>query len=200
MTRGKGQPEAQVIGKVLDFINNLFPHELKRATKEFRTTQEAKIVSDEAAYYRGLLSYFLIQRTINGATPMEYAISFPLGFFTKKDKRIIANFVGHIESLFVVKQISNGRKDFLLQDITNHKEYLVKTIDFPDLLKEGDIISALIVKKVEGTYFFYSNVLTYDTENALKMKKWLIRKRNEIQKRMVPEIDWEIIYAKNRKS
>ena len=192
----KENQEAKVIGKVLQFINSMFPKELKKANKEYQNTQEAKMTTDKALYYRGFLSYFLIQRMINGATPMEYAYSLPLNYFSNVEKTIIQRFINHTESLFEIKLISKNRKNFLIIDVTNNKKYSVITLDFPDILKEHDIIRALIVKKTKQDYFFYGNVWSYNKQEALKTKMPILLEIKE--KRKIPKIEWDIRYTKNQ--
>ena len=190
MTRGKIQPETKVIRKVLGFINNLHPKELQKANKEFQATQEAQSAKDDTTYYSGFLSYFLLQRKIKGATPMEYALLFPLDFFTKNDRKIIRNFVEYNDSLFQVVHIN--RKDYLIKNVIDSKKYLIKTIDFPNLLKVNDYISALIVKSQKGSYFFYGNVRAYSKENGEELKKYVLKNIKKIKPRHYPEIEWEI--------
>lgn len=193
MKRAKKQEEIVVIEKVFDFITHTFPKEMKKAAKEFRKSPEAETAQDERSYSRGFISWFLLERETNlGLTPMELAYNFPLDFFTAQDRKIIKNFTEHVLSLFEVKRINNKR--FLLKNVVDSKEYTVKTIDFPNVLEEDDCIQALIVKKLEGHYFFYGNVFTYARAEGLKIKEYLLKNVGKIRKRPKPEIEWEISY------
>ncbi|MBS3114104.1 hypothetical protein J4448_03305 [Candidatus Woesearchaeota archaeon] len=195
MEKAKKQEEVIVIEKVFDFITHTFPKDLKKAAKEFKKSVEAQAANDERDYTRGLMSYFLLERKINlGLTPMELAQSFPLDFFTKQDRKIINNFVDHTTSIFDVKR-KNG-KEILLEDAVSGRRYLVKTIDFPDVLENGEFVKAILVKKLEGDYFFYGNVLTYARAEGLKMKEYLLKNIGKIKKRQKPEIEWKIEYKK----
>ena len=195
MKNAKTQEEVKVIEKVFDFIMHICPHDLKKAAKEFKEGVEAQSVNNERGYTRGLTSYFLLERKTNlGLTPMELAQSFPLDFFTKQDRKIINNFVDHTTSIFDVKR-KNG-KEILLEDAVSGRRYLVKTIDFPDVLENGEFVKAILVKKLEGDYFFYGNVLTYARAEGLKMKEYLLKNIGKIKKRQKPEIEWKIEYKK----
>ena len=89
----------------------------------------------------------------------------------------------------------NG-KEILLEDAVSGRRYLVKTIDFPDVLENGEFVKAILVKKLEGDYFFYGNVLTYARAEGLKMKEYLLKNIGKIKKRQKPEIEWKIEYKK----
>jgi hypothetical protein len=194
MTKDDKPKELDIIGKVLDFINQLFPQELKKAKKEFDKTQEVKIVNTEREYYRGFLAYFLIKRTINGATPMEYAYTSHMNYFKREEKQIIKNFIEYVDSLFEIKQINKNKKDFLLQNVIDKKEYLVKTIDFPtNILSEEDFIRTLIVRRKLTEYFFYGNVSAYNPKEGRALKKSICSKLKEMPTKNVPEIKWTII-------
>lgn len=187
--------EVTVIEKVFDFVVHTFPKELKKASKEFKKSDEAEAAKDERTYERGLLSWFLLERKTNlGLTPMELAYLCPLDCFTNRDRRIIKNFIEHTISLFEVKKIHN--KDYLLENVIDKKEHLVNTIDFPDIVKEGEFIRALIVKKLEGGYFFHGNVLTYTKQDGLEIRDFLLKNIKKIKKRKKPKIEWEIRYKK----
>lgn len=195
MKKDRKQKEVIVVGKVFDFITHTFPNELKKAAKEFKKSLEAQLAQDKRAYSRGLMSYFLLERKINlGLTPMELAQSFPLDFFTKQDREIISNFVGYRTSIFEVKR--KDGKNILLEDAVSERVYLVKTIDFPDVLENGEFVKAALVKKFEGNYFFYGNVFTYARAEGLKMKEYLLKNMGKIKKRQKPEIEWEVEYKK----
>ena len=104
---------------------------------------------------------------------MEHAFLFPFDYFSRQDKQIIDNFVDHIESLFVIMDIKG--KDYTLKNTVNGRKYLVKTIDFPELIKKGQTVRALIVKRLDGYYFFYGNVWTYSAEEEKEMKEYVQR-------------------------
>lgn len=181
------QLEVEVINKVVDFVMHMHPDETKRALKEYDSSQEAKITKDDRSYQRGFLSWFLLQKRLrNEITPIELAYLFPLDYFTKKEKLIIKNFMNSINSLFQVKDISGNKKDFILVNMWDRKKYKVKTIDFPDILKKKDYIRALIVKKVEGDYFFYGNVWTYEENDALSIKEEFIKLKKQRKIRLCP--------------
>lgn len=167
------QPEIQVIGKVLDFIDHTFPGELKKASQEYEKTTEAKTAKGTSEFYNGFLSYFLLQRKINGGTPMEHAFLFPFDYFSRQDKQIINNFVDHIESLFEIVDVKG--KDYTIRNTVNGRKYLVNTIDFPVLIKKEQLVRALIVKRNEGSYFFYGNVWTYAPEDEKEMREYVQR-------------------------
>ena len=123
---------------------------------------------------------------------MELAYSFPLDFFTNKDREIIRNFIEHKTSLFEFK--SKDGKDILLEDSVSGKMFLVKTIDFPDVLENGDFLKATLVKKIDGDYFFYGNVSTYAKEDGLKMNNFILQNIDKIKKKKNLEVEWEIEY------
>ena len=52
---------------------------------------------------------------------------------------------------------------------------IIKTIDFPAKLNMGDLISATIVQKLEGDYFFYGNVATYSKKEGQRMKNFMLK-------------------------
>ncbi len=195
MKKIKKQEEVVVIEKVFDFITHTFPKDLKKAAKEFKKSVEAQVANDKRDYTRGLMSYFLLERKTNlELTPMELAQSFPLDFFTKQDKEIINNFVDHISSIFEVKR--KDGKEILLEDAVSGRVYLVKTIDFPDVLENGEFVKTILVKKLEGDYFFYGNVLTYTRAEGLKMKEYLLKNIGKIKKKHKPEVEWGVKYKK----
>lgn len=188
--------EIILVDKVVDMINNVFPQELKRAVKVYQKEPEAKNCKRDIDFSRGFLSWFLLKRTVQGGiTPMELAYSFPLDYFTAEERKIIKNFLNFRESVFEIINISDNKKDYLLQDVLTNKEFLIKTIDFDSVLSGGDFVIATVVSKIEGDYFFYGNVGAYSREVGLKVKKSLIeankRVRRPIAKRNV-EVEWEI--------
>ena len=194
MARDNKKPqEVELIWKVVDFITNIHPNEIKKASKEFQKIDNTKLGRE--AYERELLAWFLLKRNIKGATPMEYAYSFPLDFFTREDKEIIKNFINYIESFFEVAKISKDKKDYEIVDITSNKRYLIKTIDFPDVLQEKGFIRALIVKK-GNHYFFYGNVAQYTKKEEKRLKKEILSGYYAHKKRESLEIKWDIEYFK----
>jgi hypothetical protein len=80
-------------------------------------------------------------------------------------------------SFFEVKGISNNRKDFLLSNVTTNNEFLVKTLDLKGpKIKVGDFFTARIVKKLDGEYFFYGLMNSYDKDEGLKIKNDILKK------------------------
>lgn len=198
----KRPKEVIAIDKVLGMINYLFPREIKKAEKAYEKTQEGEWAKGREEYDRGLNAYFVLKHIIKGATPIEYANSFPLSYFSQEDRKVIKNFLNFNESLFEVKAISGNRKDYSIEDIDG-KAYLVKTIDFPDVLKEGEFIRAILIKNLAGDYFFYGNVLSYSREEGPKVKDALLAiMKKEGQWPLIretPEIEWEIEQKKGAK-
>ncbi len=113
---------------------------------------------------------------------MEHAFLFPFGYFTRRDKRIISNFINHIESLFEIIKVEG--RDYTIKNLVNGREYLVMTIDFPSKAERGDLIRALIVRRSIGSYFFYGNVWTYSPEDEKELRAYVQRLvKNKMKRR-----------------
>jgi len=180
----KKQEEVKVVEKVYDFILGLYPHIIDKAKKKFDSL--GMDFPNNVSYSRGFNSWFLLKYIVhNAATPMELAYSFPMDYFSKKEKRIIKNFIGHIESLFEVISIKD--KDYTLKDARDNKKYNMKTIAMDGNLKAKDYILATIVKSLKNCFFFYGNVLPCDKMHIEDIKKEL--KNSSKEKNKLPEIE-----------
>lgn len=171
--------EVKVIDKVRAFTDKAFPDEKKRAIAIFKKKHRDEIINasspkDVAIFF---FYHFLLEHKLpNGMTQMAFALSKGKNFFTEKEKAMIYNFICSENSFFEVKNISKNKKDYLLLNIIDNKEYLVKTIDFRGKLNISDFIVARIVKKLNGDYFFCGPSNSYDKEEGQKMKDDILKK------------------------
>lgn len=191
--------ESEVIGKVRGMIDYLYPKMEKEKREEFihENPEIFKLSKRKTDFRQGFHSWFLLKFEFpNGATAMEMADSFPMDFFNKEDKTIIKNFLKYKESLFEIIKISEDKKEYTLIDISDNKEYLVKTIDLPAKLKEKEIIQTIIVKNLNKDYFFYGLVISftmYEKKGFIKEVLDEIKEETRARKlRTKTKIEWEI--------
>ena len=196
----KEPKEKIVVEKVFDMINYLFPHELEKARKKYKGAQENKWFKTQEESIRGFTKWFLLNYRIDkGATPMEVAYSCPLPYFTKQEKQILESFMKFTESLFKVKSISPNKKDYIVSDQVDGKDYLVKTIDLNKGFSVRDFLFATLVKSYDKGYFFYGNIAAYSNKEGEKIRKAMqegMRRLKVPRKKFYPEIEWEIGYKK----
>jgi hypothetical protein len=128
---------------------------------------------------------------------MEMADSFPMNFFNNNEKKMIKNFLNYKESLFEIIKISNDDRDYLVKDLLDKKEYLVKTFDLPPKFREKQLINAIIIKNIKGDYFFYGGVMSFSFDNKkMFIKEFLKEVKIENKKRKIREsveLEWEFI-------
>jgi len=176
----------------MDFVIGLYPDVMKKAKKEYNSTKNYP-AKDFESYLRGFMAWFLLEYIVQKcATPIELAFSFPLDYFSKKDKEIIKNFIHFNKSLFQVKEASENK--YVLIDLWDNKKYNVKTIDLDGKLNKGDFLITILVKSLKDHYFFYGDIILYDKEEAEEIKIELMKHPGE--KYSPPEIEWDIGYKK----
>jgi len=180
--------ESNLINKIFLLVDTGFHDEEEKAIESFNIAykNEIEIMSSEADINRSFQAWYLLKyQLLNGKTPIEFVFS--RGdlekLFSKKERDMIGNFLGYIESLFEIKKISENKKNFTIENVLDNKEYVIKTIDFPEVLKEGDFIRIIIVKKIEGYYFFFGNVATFSKKEGEKMKKSILKEMNKLKKK-----------------
>ncbi|MDP4039275.1 MAG: hypothetical protein Q8P57_01735 [Candidatus Pacearchaeota archaeon] len=178
---GEKPLEVKLIEKVCLLILGMFPEEEEKAYEKYILENKNKLdkMKSDIDFERGFQEWFLLEyRLPNGVTPMELAFS-QSKLFNKKEMSMIGNFLVNVNSLFEVKKISENRKDYVLENTMDNQEYIVETIDFPDILKEGDFINSILVKKNLGNFFFYGNVATYSEKEGQKMKDFILKELNK---------------------
>ena len=194
----KKAQEAEVIGKIRGMIDHLYPEMEEKMREAFIHENEEvfKIIKRKVDFRLGFHAWFLLKFEFpSGATAMEMADSFPMDFFNKEDKKVIKNFLNYKESLFEIVKITEDRRDYTIKDLLDKKEYLVKTLDLPPKFNEKEFIQAIIVKNLEGDYFFYGAIQSYKFLNQKKFINEILDKislEDEIRKeRSKEEIEWE---------
>lgn len=185
--------ETALINKISLFTELSFPDEEEKALKKYEKdcSEEIKVIDSKIDFARGFHAWFLLEyRLPNGKTPMEFIYSredLPK-LFSKREIKMITNFLAFKQSLFEVKKISKNKKDFKLENVIDNKEHFVETIDFPAKLKIGEFIVACIVEKLNKKCFFYGNVACYGKKEGLKIKEEIIKlaeKANKEGKRII---------------
>jgi len=199
MTKTIKAPEAEVIGKIRGMIDHLYPgiEEEMREVFIHENEDAFKVVRRKVDFRLSFHAWFLLKFEFpSGATAMEMADSFPMDFFTKNDKKVNKNFLDYKESLFEITAISKDDRDYTIKDITDKKEYLVKTLDLPSKFKKNELIQAIIVKNLKKDYFFYGVVKSFTISNKKKFIKEIlkeIRFESKLRDRRAKEkIEWEI--------
>jgi hypothetical protein len=99
------------------------------------------------------------------------ASTYPFEYFTEEEKNIIDNFFQWRESFFEIKKILDNKRDFLVLDLVTGQECIVETIKLDKPFNVGDVLSSIIIRKLNGNYFFYGNIGIYKGEGAKEMKK-----------------------------
>lgn len=192
-------PESMAVGAVHDFINKLFPEDFESAVEEFSKVEHPEWVSSELHIDREFQTWYMLKHKVSGiAAPIEMASTYPFEYFTEEEKNIIDNFFQWRESFFEIKNIQNNKRDYLVLDLTNGQEYTIETIKLDKPLKVGDVLCSIIIRKLNGNFFFYGNIGIYKSESAKEIKK-------EIKKTgIVPppgiwikfiSIDWKGLYG-----
>ena len=169
-----------LIEKISILAGISFPDEDEKAFEKFQeeNKKEIEIMQSEIDFNRAFQAWFLLEyRLPNGKTPMEFVFSRRDldKLFSKKEISMIGNLLAHIQSLFEIKKISKNKKNYTIENVLDNKSYIIKTIDFPAKLNMGDLISATIVQKLEGDYFFYGNVATYSKKEGQRMKNFMLK-------------------------
>ncbi len=170
--------EVALMEKISLLIDISFPDEEEKALEKFKKEKkkEIEMMRSEIDFNRGFQAWFLLEyRLTDGNIPMEFVFSKADKLFSKKELKMIKNFLARVQSLFEIKKISKNKKNYAIEDVLYNKLYIVKTIDFPAVLKEGDFIAATIIQKLEEHYFFYGNVASYSRKQGLKMKNFMIK-------------------------
>jgi len=183
-------PEAKMIGKVRGMIDHLYPGIEEKAREIFIHEHESamKIIRRKVDFRLAFHAWFLLKYEFSSrATAMEMADSFPMDFFNKDDKKMIKNFLNYKESLFEILEISEDKKNYTIRDLLDNNFYLIKTFDLPARFSKEDLIKAIIIKNLDGDYFFYGAVQAYDVANRKEFIKEMlnvIRLENMIKKTM----------------
>ena len=172
-------PEAEMISKVRGMIDHLYPGIEEKAREIFVHENEdaMKIIKRKVDFRLGFHAWFLLKYEFpSEATAMEMADSFPMDFFTKDDKKMIKNFMNYKESLFEILEISEDGRDYKIKDLLDKKIYLIKTLDLPAKFSEEQLIKAMIIKNLEGNYFFYGGVQSWEIKNKNKFIREMLNK------------------------
>ncbi len=177
--KSKKEPlEVLLIDKVRAFVDASFPKEKSRAISAFKNKYRKEITNKppERIAMHFFIWFLLEHRLSNGMTQMVFALSNKNNFFSKKETEIILNFISSINSLFEVKRVSHNRKRYVVSNVIDNEEYLIKTIDFKGRLKVGDFIFARIVKKFDEGYFFFGEATSYNAKDGLNIKNNFLKK------------------------
>ena len=199
MAKQTKAPEAELISKIRGMVNHLYPgiEEEMREVFIHENEDAMKVIKRKVDFRLGFHAWFLLKFEFpSNSTAMEMADSFPMDFFDKKDRKMIKNFLNYKESLFEIIEISKDNRDYTIKDIIDKKEYLIKTLDLPAKFKNNEIVQAIIVKNLDGEYFFYGVVKSFTISNKKKFIKEILEEikfENEIRKeREKIEVEWEI--------
>jgi hypothetical protein len=193
-------PEAKLIAKVRSFIDYMYP-DIEEKTREIfvhENEEGFKVIKRKVDFRLGFHAWFLLKYIFpSGATAIEMADSFPMDFFTKKEKEMIKNFLNYKESLFEIIKISDNKKDYTIKDLLDNKKYLVKTLDLPAKFQEKSLINAIIIKNIKEDYFFYGAVKSFNINNKKEFIKEFLREiRDENKERKMREsveLEWEFL-------
>jgi hypothetical protein len=184
----------QVFEKILDFINNFYPNIYFESKTRYAEEQEDRfeILKDENNFMEDYNTWFLLKMVLpNKVTVIQMAESFPADYFTDQEKKILKNLLKYKDSIFEIIEISLDKKIYKIKDLADSSFYEIKTLDLEPKFKEGEIITALVVKDIEGNYFFLGGIQSFDVEDEemflvllktkLKMED-LQRKKRENQR------------------
>ena len=192
-------PEEKMIGKVRGMMEHLHPEAEEKAREVFIHEPEYRmsLARRKVDYLPAFYAWFLLKYEFpNGATAMEIADSFPMDFFNKDEKKMIKNFLNYNESLFEILEISKDKKDYKIKNFLDKRIYLIKTWDMPAKFSKRQLIKAMIIKNLDGNYFFYGAVQSFDIEDKKSFIKDMLRViqiENLIRKeREKGIIEWEI--------
>ncbi len=192
-------PEARMIGKVRGMIDHLYPGVEEKSREHFVHEHEyaMKVIKRKVDFRLAFHAWFLLKYEFpSGATAMEMADSFPMDFFTADEKKMIKNFLVYKESLFEILKISENKRDYMIKDLLDKRTYFIKTLDLPAHFSKGQLIKAIIIKNLEGDYFFYGAVQSFDINNRKEFIKEMIQviKLENIlrEEREGGVIEWEI--------
>ncbi len=190
--------EEETISKVRGMIDYMHPKIEVKARETFVHENEyaIKVIKRKVDFHLAFYAWFLLKYELpNGATAMEMADSFPLNFFTKNEKKIIKNFLHYKDSLFEIEKISKDKKDYTIKDLLDNKFYLIKTLDMPNKFSKKQLIKTMIIQNIEGNYFFYGSVQSFNIEykeEFIKEMINIIRLENIIkEKRKEGFIEWK---------
>ena len=170
--------ETELIDKIGDVINSCFPKEKGNALKKFKEekAQEIPLMRTKIDFVRGFQAWFFLKYTIEGKiTPMEFISGNPANYFTKRELKMVDNFLNNKEGFYEIISISKDKKDYTIKRIDKNKAINVKTIDFPAELKIVEYIHAIPVENLDCDYFFYGNVACYSKENGEAIKKTFLK-------------------------
>lgn len=192
-------PEARMIGKVRGMIEHLYPGIEEEAREIFIHENEdaMKIIKRKVDFRLAFHAWFLLKFEFpSEATAMEMADSFPMDYLNGKEKKMIKNFLNYRESLFEILEISKDKRDYKIKDLLDKHIYLIKTLDLPKRFLEGQLIKVMIIKNLEGDYFFYGAVQSYNIKNKNKFIKEMLKEiklENAIrEEKKGGVIEWEI--------
>ena len=184
-------PEAEMISKVRGMMDYMYPKIEEKAREIFvHENEEAmKIIKRKIDFRLAFHAWFLLKFEFpSEATAMEMADSFPMKFFNNNEKRMIKNFLNYKESLFEILKISKDMKNYKIKDLLDKRTYLIKTFDLPAKFSKGQLIKTMIIKNMEGNYFFYGAVQSFNIKN-----------KTEFINEMLREIKLENIIKKKKK-
>ena len=192
--------ESELIGKIRGMIEHLYPG-IENEMRELyiqKNQNAMKLIKSGADFRLAFHSWFLLKFEFpSGTTAIEMADSFPMKYFNEKEKKMIMNFLRYKESLFEIINISENKKDYTLRDLSDNKEYAIRTIDLPAGFKEKEIVQAIIVKNLKKEYFFYGLVTSFDVFNRKEFVKEILEKikiEEDIRReRAKDKIEWEIL-------
>ena len=193
-------PEAEMISKVRGMIDFMYPKIEEKAKEIFVHENEdaIKIIKRKVDFRLAFHAWFLLKYEFpSEATAMEMADSFPIDFFNKKDKKMIKNFLNYKESLFEILKISKDNRKYTIKDMLDKHIYLIKTLDLPARFSKGQLIKAMIIINLDGDYFFYGAVQSFNFKNRDKFIREMLRNiklENTIrEERGKGIIEWEFI-------
>ena len=196
MKRPKKGEEAEFLGKIRSMIDYFYPGIEEEMRKSFilKNKNALRNIKRDVDFRLWFHAWFLLKYEFpSGATAMEMADSFPLDYLTKKEKKMVKNFLSYKESLFEIIKISEDKKEYFLKDLSDNKEHNIKTIDLPPSLKEKEIIQAIIIKNMKNDYFFYGIITSFDITNRKEFVKALLKEiKHENSPREKAKIEWEI--------
>ncbi|NMC75860.1 MAG: hypothetical protein GYA60_00970 [Candidatus Methanofastidiosa archaeon] len=168
----KANPESMALEAVHEFINKLFPEDFESAVEEFSNVELPELVLSDLQINREFQAWYMLKHKVSGiAAPIEMASTYPFEYFTEEEKNIIDNFFQWRESFFEIKKILDNKRDFLVLDLVTGQECIVETIKLDKPFNVGDVLSSIIIRKLNGNYFFYGNIGIYKGEGAKEMKK-----------------------------
>jgi|SRR3989344_6910564 len=198
-------PEAEMISKVRGMIDYMYPKIEGRAREIFvhKNEDAMKVIKRKVDFRLAFHAWFLLKYEFpSEATAMEMADSFPMDFFNKDEKKMIKNFLHYKESLFEILEISNDKRNYTIKDLLDKRTYLIKTLDLPARFLKAQLIRAMIIKNLEGDYFFYDAVQSFNFKDRNKFIKEMLKEimlENAIrEERKEGVIEWE--FEKDRQT